>query len=245
MTAGEDQPAWILHRRPFRETSVLVELFTQEHGRLGALARGARRRGWSGLLEPFVPLRVGWRGRGDLKTLTAVEQAGAGYALRGRAVACGFYMAELLLLLTRREDPHPRAWVRFGAAVDDLARTDPEPGLRRFELALLAESGYGLRLEADRHGQPLAPEARYRYLPEQGAIPVSASSEGVEVSGRTLIALREAEESSELGVDPARSEARRLMRFVLHHHLEGRRLRSRDMYRSLEEGGRTSGPGEA
>ncbi|MFP4648498.1 MAG: DNA repair protein RecO [Halorhodospira sp.] len=228
----EGQPAWVLHRRAFRETSTLVELFTQERGRIGAVARGAHRRGWSPLLEPFIPLRVSWRGQGDLKTLTEVEQAGRGYSLRGAAVACGFYMAELLFLLTRREDPHPEAWARYAVAVDELAHGDPEPVLRRFELVLLAESGYGLQLTVDRYGEPVRAECRYRYLPEQGVERAMVEGQGTEVSGATLLALAAAEDEA-LVHEPQRTEARWLMRYVLHHRLGGRRLRSREMFRSL------------
>jgi len=233
LSAAEGQPAWVLHRRPFRETSTLVELFTREHGRIGAVARGVRRRGWSGMLEPFIPLQVAWRGGGDLKTLTGVEQPGRGYALRGEAVACGFYMAELLLALTRREDPHPQAWERYAVAVDCLAWcSDAEPALRRFEMALLADSGYGLQLERDRHGEPVRGAQRYRYIPEQGAVPAAMAEQGIEVGGETLLALA-ATEGDALSEEPVRSEARRLMRAVLHDHLGGRRLRSREMFRSL------------
>ena len=232
MDTAQGQPAWVLHRRAFRESSTLVELFSREHGRIGAVANGVRRRGWSGQLEPFIPLQVVWKGRGDLKTLTEVEQAGRGYALRGGALACGFYMAELLLALTRREDPHPLTWERYAIAVDCLAGDDAEPTLRRFELALLEESGYGMELETDVHGRPVVPQSAYRYTPERGAEPAGTGEGGVEVRGATLLALA-ATEGQGLSQEPVRSEARRLMRAVLHRHLGGRRLRSREMFRSL------------
>jgi len=209
-----------------------VELFTREHGRVGAVARGARRRGWSGLLEPFIPLQASWQGRGDLKTLMGVDQAGRGYGLRGRSVACGFYMAELLFFLTRREDPHPRTWERYAVAVDCLGGAYEEPALRCFEVALLEESGYGLQLEADRRGETMQPGQRYRYVPDRGAELAGTGEGGVEVCGATLQALGAADEGALL-VEPVRSEARQLMRAVLHHHLGGRRLRSREMFRSL------------
>ncbi|ABM60827.1 DNA repair protein RecO [Halorhodospira halophila] len=234
MNGAQGQPAWVLHRRAFRESSTLVELFSQEYGRIGAVANGVRRRGWSGQLEPFIPLQVSWRGRGDLKTLTTVDQAGRGYALRGGALACGFYMAEVLLALTRREDPHPRTWERYAVAVDCLATDDAEPALRRFELALLEESGYGLELEQDVHGEPVVAQARYRYSPERGADRAGTGECGVEVSGATLLALA-ATEGQGLSEEPVRSEARRLMRAVIQQHLGGRRLRSREMFRSLRD----------
>ncbi len=225
-------PAWVLHRRPYGETGALVELFTREHGRLGAVARGAQRRGWGGLLEPFVPLHAAWRGRGELKTITDLEQAGAGYRLRGEALACGFYMAELLLAMTRREDPHPRTWEAYAVGLDALTG-HAEPALRRFELALLAESGYGLRLEEDVHGAPIAAERPYRYAPERGPEPLDpGEAGGACVHGATLLALAAGEGLAE---EPVRSEARRLLRTVLNHRLGGRRLRSRELFRSFRK----------
>lgn len=234
MSAVEEQPAWVLHRRPFRESSIRVELFTQEHGRIGAIAHGSRRRGWNGLLEPFLPLRVSWSGRGDLKTVTGVEQTARGYRLQGRALACGFYMAELVLRLTRREDPHPRSWARYAAAVDDIAGDDPEPALRRFELTLLEECGLGLELAVDAEGRAIDPARGYRYIPDDGARPDSGMGAGVPVSGVTLRALAHPDEA-DLGADPVRREARWLMRVVIHHHTGGRPLRSREMLRSWRE----------
>ncbi|MBK1734794.1 DNA repair protein RecO [Halorhodospira abdelmalekii] len=299
----EGQPAWVLHRRPYRETSALLELFTEAHGRVGAVARGAQRRGWGGLLEPFIPLQVGWSGRGELKSLQQVEQAGAGCGLRGNALACGFYMAELLLALLRRDEPSPRSWVAYTAAIDGLSGAQWEPALRGFEVTLLAEAGYGLMLTEDVDGAPIDPGAHYRYRPEYGpsccAEPAWSGLDrdsGVAVSGETLLALaaaapqplieppqwqaQAAQESPTPGLliqepliqdsptqatqatqatqeplvqrprqrdlahqsrdpaqnpltqEPHRGEARRLLRCVIDQRLGGRRLRSRELWRS-------------
>ncbi len=234
---GTLTPAWVLHRRPYRDSSVLVELFTEGHGRLGAVARGVVSRGWQPLLEPFTPLLTGWSGRGELKTLTTVDAAGAARTLRGEALACGFYLAELLLRLTRREDPHPDTWYAYGAALEALDAGGGEAEMRRFEVVLLQEAGYGMQLREDRYGQPIDPGRSYCYRVEQGAEAgggADADEGGVPVCGETLLALS----SGELNTEMRLREARRLMRVVMHHHLGGRPLRSRELFKSFRAAGR-------
>ncbi len=236
-----------------------MELFTEGHGRVGAVARGVTSRGWQGLLEPFTPLLVGWGGRGELKTLTTVDTGGAARPLRGEALACGFYLSELLLRLTRRDDPHPRTWYAYGRTLEALAEGVPgdagdgaggggsagESAMRGFEVVLLRESGYGMELREDRHGAPIEPDRVYRYRVEAGAEPVdgggvadgvadSAAAYGVEVRGGTLLALAEGRLSGEGQL----REARRLMRTVVHHHMGGRPLRSRELFQSFRTAGR-------
>lgn len=230
------QPAWVLHRRPYRETSALLELFTPDHGRLGAVARGVKGRERGGLIEPFVPLRVSWSGRGELKSVVDLEQAGRAYPLSGAALACGFYMAELIMALTRREEPLPRTWQSYAIALDGLAGELREPLLRSFELALLEESGYGLQLNEDIHGRPVDSAAAYFYIPDAGAVAQDAAAQAVceaavGVSGATLLALAAGERDALLR-EPGRGEARRLLRRVIKQRLNGRRLRSREMFRA-------------
>ncbi|BAU58310.1 DNA repair protein RecO [Halorhodospira halochloris] len=240
-TRIEQQPAWILHRRPYRETSALLELFTYEHGRLGAVARGVKNRGWSALIEPFVPLRVSWGGRSELKSINDLEQAGRSYRLSGVALACGFYMAELIMALTRREDPHPRTWQAYGIALDGIMDQRREPLLRCFEVALLEECGYGLAVHEDVHGAQIQRSASYLYYPQRGPVPVAAAAAqghsragdvAVMVGGATLLALAEGDKDY-LGQDPGRLESRQLLRAVIDKHLNGKRLHSREMFRGV------------
>lgn len=235
-TRIELQPAWVLHRRAYRETSALLELFTYEYGRIGAVARGVRGRGWNALVEPFVPLQASWSGRGELKSIVGLEQAGRSYRLTGVALACGFYMAELLMALTCREDPLPQSWETYALALDGIQSQSREPLLRRFEVALLDECGYGLLLSEDVNGAQINGSTSYCYGPQVGPVPGSGwaadghTQSGVRVSGKTLLALN-AGDIDYLGRDPGRAEARRLMRLVVASHLDGRRLRSREIFR--------------
>jgi len=145
------EPSYVLHARSYRETSLLLEVFSHQHGRLGMVARGARRPKsvFRGLLDPFQPLRLSWSGRGELQTLRDAELAGTAVSLKGDRVLAGFYLNELLIKFMQRDDPHPQLFALYTQTIADLAGDAVEPVLRRFELGLLRESGYALNLEAD------------------------------------------------------------------------------------------------
>ena len=241
---GNSHPveAWVIHRRPFRDTSLLLELLTRDHGRIGAVARGARgqRSRWRGVLEPFQPVLVDWRGRGELATLVFAEPGGRPLRFAGTRLAGAFYVSELTLRLLQREDPAPEVFDAYAGAVAALA--DPtgseDVPLRLFEKRLLDALGYGLLLDATADtGEAVVPEACYRYELEHGPILSSADGSGLVVSGATLLALaREEFEARE-----QRSEAQRLMRAALRLYIGDRPLQSRSLYLSLRRGTRESG----
>jgi len=224
------EPAYVLHRRPYRETSLLLEAFTRTHGRVGLVARGvrARRSRFTGLLEPFSPLLLSWAGRGELASLVAAEPGGAGARLGGRVLLNGLYANELLMRLLVRADPHPELFGSYRELLAELAtRAGPEAPLRIFEKRLLAAIGYGLVTdrEADT-GAPIAAGKRYLYVLERGPLPAGVADAGVEIGGETLLALaaEHLSSKSELG------EAKRLMRFVLGAYLGPRPLATRALY---------------
>lgn len=226
MSAREPlQAAYVIHRRPYRNTSLLLELFAREAGRAPAVARGVRAgpSGGAGLLQPFVPLLVGLAGRGEVRTLASFDAAGSPPALRGKGLYCGFYLNELLMRLLGRYDGHPGVFDSYAAALAGLAGGETEQSLRRFELRLLEELGYGLELRVEATtGAAVEPEKRYRYQVELGAI----EQPGGAYSGSTLLALA----SNCPAGDIALREARALMRSVLGHYLGGRPLKSRELF---------------
>jgi DNA repair protein RecO (recombination protein O) len=229
MAAPPLQPAFVLHRRRYGDTSLLVELLTRDEGRLVAVARGAAqsRSGRAGLLQAFVPLLVGMRGRGEVGTLAGVEAAGRPFALRGQALYCGLYLNELLLRLLVRGDAQPRLFADYLHTLGELA-TDaaPDGPLRRFELGLLQALGFALQLTLEADGRtPVVANGRYHYRVDAG--PVPAPHDG-SYSGDMLLRLERGETLS----GPARNEARQLMRQVLDHYLGGRPLRSRELFRA-------------
>jgi DNA repair protein RecO (recombination protein O) len=220
----ELQPAYLLHTRSYGDTSLLVEAFTPEHGRVGLIAKGARgpRSKTRAYLQPLQPLLLSWSARGELGTVTGIEAQGQAAALSGEPLFCAWYANELLMRLCAREDPHP---ILFAAYVGLLARLaeDTEPALRAFECRLLEELGYGLRLPAD-----LDPGQRYRYDWERGPLPVVEEGEEV-FAGDSLIALRE----DRLNGARQRQDARRLLRLALRRELGGKPLETARLLREL------------
>jgi DNA repair protein RecO (recombination protein O) len=224
------QQGYVLHRRDYSDTSLLVEAFTAEHGRVPLLAKGAKR-GRSpsaALLQPFSPLLFAWSGRGEVQTLLRVEPAGRPVALVGDALYCGFYVNELLMRLLGRQDPLPRLFLFYQRVLDDLAEgVDLDSPLRRFELRLLAELGYAAELDREAGaGLAVQPDRHYVYNSEQGLVPArSADSDGA-VSGSTLLRLS----SGEALTGAAAREARALMRRLLAPYLGARPLSSRRLF---------------
>ena len=230
----ENEPGYVLHARPWRETSLILEAFTRAHGRVGLTARGVRRprSRLRGLLVPFLPLLLSWTGRGELPTLTGADSEGPGRALRGRALFSGFYLNELMLKLLPRNDAHRALFDDYRDALAGLGTGGAaEPVLRIFEKRLLDALGYGLTLHRDADtGAPISPHRRYRYLPQHGPVeePGTAAAEGVTVSGRTLLALARGRLGD--GEERERQEARNLMRAILAPHLGPHPLGSRQLF---------------
>jgi DNA repair protein RecO (recombination protein O) len=223
------QAAYVLHSRRYGDSSLIVDLLTRDEGRVACLSKGALRpRRTEATLQSFQPLLAGVRGRGDVLTLTHVESAGAALRLTGRNLYCGLYLNELLLKLTARHDASPPLFDDYVLAIRGLeAAPSTERVLRRFEVRLLEHLGLGLSLELDSRGEPISVDSSYNYQVGTGAVR-DRSLGGRLVSGSTLIALR----SGEFPDQASLREARGLMRRVLDHHLDGRPLRSRELFRS-------------
>lgn len=238
-----NEPGFILHTYPFKETSVVAEVFTRGHGRVALIARGARRPASAlrGLVQPFTPLLLSWFGKSDLKTLHGAEWQGGVTPPQGRALMCGFYLNELLLRLLARGDAHELLYDRYVGTLDLLAgetrATDFERAtyferiLRRFEKNLLSEIGYGATfdIEAD-SGAPIDPAGRYVFQPERGALR-AVGQPGCPVSGQTLIDL--AADRFEQAATLA--EAKALMRSLINHTLGAKPLYTRQLLRELTE----------
>lgn len=216
-------PAWVLKAAPYGDTSLLVEAFSRDHGRVGLVARGARtaKSRPRALLQAFQPLLLSWNERGDLATLTGVEPAAPALALRGETVFSGWYLNELLLRLLQRHDQHAALFEHYGAALAALS-TRGEPALRRFELQLLAELGFGLDLPDD-----LDRDRHYAYRMGEGPVPIASENDGYR--GRMLIALRD----DALETPEDLRAARMLLRAALGELLGDRGLATAEMLRAL------------
>ena len=229
----DEAAAYLLHAWPYSETSLLIEVFARDYGRVPMLARGARRprSALRGVLHAFQPLELGWFGGGEVKTLAKAEWLGGVPLLQGEGLMLGYYLNELLLKLLPREDAHTVLFDAYASALAALSRGATETAeLRRFEKTLLRELGYGLQLEHDVRGRPFEAGRKYRYQIERGAILAEESEAGLLISGNTLL---------DLAVDnyaesPTLVESKQLMRYLLTHHLGGQTLQTRRVLLELQ-----------
>jgi DNA repair protein RecO (recombination protein O) len=219
---------YVLHQRPYRESSQLLECMTALHGRMGLVARGSRRAGTRqrAHLQPFVPLKLSWIRRGDLGRLTHVEADGSSHDLTGQRLLAGYSANELLLRLLARGDPNGEVYSCYSRCLAQLGEAPSVARvLRVFELELLRALGYGLELDGDTTtGEPLQEERRYIYELEHGLRSVDAQDADADIySGRDLIALRDLT----LDDDASLRTAQRLLGRALREHLGERPLKSR------------------
>jgi len=232
MRRVELEPAFVIHNRQYRESSLITEVFGRESGRLGLVAKGARRpkSALRGMLQSFHPLLLSWSGGGELGLLTGAEPDGHMPPLTGKALFSGMYMNELLMRLMHRHDPHPELFQHYASALNALGhgqRTDAV--LRVFEKQMLESIGYGLVLDHDIDtGEAVAADRAYRYRPERGpSRDTLDDAEGVRIGGETLLSLAHEHLESERVLD----EAKQLMRVVLRRYLGDRPLATRSLFR--------------
>lgn len=226
----ELQPGFVLHSRPYRDSSALVEAFSAAHGRVGLVARGVRsqKSRLRGLLQPFRRILLSWSGNGELHTLIGAEEVGPALQLRGDKLISGFYINELMMRLSHRNDANPQLFACYSSTLEHLAAEgDPRAVLRIFEKRLLDALGYGLQLQHDIHEQPIDPVARYRYTVEAGPEPLrtGATDEGT-CSGATLLALAQ----EDIRDAQVLRESKLLMRGVLNYYLGTKPVRSRELF---------------
>jgi DNA repair protein RecO (recombination protein O) len=233
------QPAYILHTRAYRDTSLLLDIFSQEHGRISLVARGAKglRSRFKGVLQAFCPLLISWQGKTELMTLTSAEFNGVAQSLQGGALICGLYLNELLVRLLHRYDPHPRLFQVYQETLAGLqacyvdSSHDLQRLLRLFEKRLLSELGYALQLDCE--GQDhlkIKPEQYYYFDPINGLFS-AVQTHGVDSTkhlflGESLLALN----VERLDEKNTLRDAKRLLRMALAQLLGSKPLRSRELF---------------
>ncbi|MFZ4536832.1 DNA repair protein RecO [Propionivibrio sp.] len=230
----DSQPAFVLHSYPYRETSLIVEVFSRDFGRVALMARGARRprSALRGLLLAFQPLELAWAGKGEVLTLMKAEWQGGQPLLAGKALFCAYYLNELLMHLLPREDAHERLYSVYAQTLLRFAGPLQEADLRSFERAFLQELGYGLTLESDAKGVPIDASGHYSYEIEHGPVRLQRpGSSALSVSGKTLIDLAREDFS-----DPrSLLEAKQLMRTLIAHYTGSKGLETRRIFKELQE----------
>lgn len=225
MNRIELTPVYVLHTYPFRNTSLIAELFSEAHGRLSVVARSARgqKSRYQGQLQLFTPILASWMGNHELKMLTQIELQGMQHILNQKALFSGFYLNELLLRVLHKEDPHPGLFFYYQQSLQQLQQGPIEPVLRLFEKKLLDELGFGLPLqfEAETH-LPLDESVFYDFIPSQGFYRAEQGA----FSGVDLLSIA----SENFKAETTLQAAKRLMRLALRPVLGEKPLNSRELF---------------
>lgn len=244
MKSGEFLQCWLLHSRPYRDSSLLLDFFTKQEGRVGAVARGVRttkagnRRS---LLQPFTPLQILLSGRGELRTLSQVEPLGVAMPLTGERLLSGLYLNELLVRLLPQHECEEFLFDEYDCLLRQLALTaELEASLRRFELSLLECLGYGLQFEQDMlSGEPIQPSLCYRLHEEGGFVHQRGEVESGLIRGEALLAIA----ARDFSTAATRKAAKLLLRQVLQQHMGGRDIQSRNLFMRTGKLPPSGGPG--
>lgn len=231
------QPAFVLHSYPYRETSLVLEVFTRNFGRIALVARGARRprSALRGVLLAFQPLLLDWAGKSELRTLHKAEWQGGLAQLKGTALLCGFYLNELIIKLLHRDDPHELLYQAYHGTLYALSSGyDHAVTLRCFEKQLLKELGYALTLDHDvASGETIQPARRYHYVIERG--PVQSDGGGdenrLELTGQTLLDINRDDYSNPVTMQQSKA----LMRVLINHYLGNQTLNTRRLLMDLQQ----------
>ncbi len=226
-------PSVIIHQRPYRETSLLLEVFARDYGRLTLVAKGARRnkKKSQSLYQANRKLHLSWSGRGEMGTLSEIEADGPNFNLAGKALISVFYINELLIRLLHRHEAHPQLYDAYLKTLIRLEFGESEHlCLRYFEKHLLDTIGYGLVLDQElESGLPISSEQDYFYSINEGPfLNKPGPAKGLVIGGKTLLAL----DSESLDENCAVAEIKQLMRLTLNAYLGDKPLASRELFRA-------------
>jgi DNA repair protein RecO (recombination protein O) len=230
-----EQPAFVLHSYPYRETSLIIDVLSRDHGRLALVAKGAKRphSALRGVLQTFQPLALSWSGKSEVRTLTGAEWVGGMLPLAGDALLCGFYVNELLVKFCAREDPHPHLFHHYVVTMTRLAHDEPPVQvLRSFERVLLRETGYAMALDRTVARKAVQAEGRYVFDPERGVREASDDlpAQWPVIAGQTLLDM----EKDDYHRAQTVAQSKTLMRFLLNTYLGGTPLATRQILIDLQ-----------
>lgn len=233
----DSQPVYVLHTYPFKETSLVVELFSKDFGRVAAVAKGARRprSAMRGMLQSFQTLSGAWSGKNELRNLHSLDWSAGLLLLRGEALMCGFYLNELLLRLLPREDAHEALFDYYTQTLQTLMTAkDLANTLRKFELTMLQEMGYAVPLTHDENEVAIDPARTYRYEADYGAnlskTTLNNTPNGVSLLGKTLLDMAQGDYSHA----QTKLQSKQLMRYLLAHYLGDKPLHTRQLLIDLQ-----------
>ncbi|CAG9163823.1 DNA repair protein RecO [Cupriavidus pampae] len=231
-----NETGFVLHAYPYRETSLILDVFTRDHGRMAMVAKGAKRphSALRAVLQHFHPISLSWSGRGEVKTLTKAEYVGGMLPMSGDALLSGFYLNELVLRFCPREDAHPALFKHYMITLTRLAHGEAAGlVLRSFERVLLQETGFAVAFDrCAGTDERVQPGLDYVYQPERGVrrAQVSDPSSWPVIAGQTLLDMAQDDYTRAQTV----AQSRGLMRFLLHYHLQGAPLKTRQILIDLQ-----------
>lgn len=224
--SATDDIGYVVHRRPYRESSLLLDLLTRESGFVAGIFKGAKRRKGV-MVEPFTQYRASWVGRSDLVTVTELEPLRL-HHLKGRQTYCGLYLNELIYRSIRHGEQVVGSFEAYVRALDELSATATvvEPTLRRFEKALLKDVGYEIMFESDlQSGEAIQASRFYEFVEHAGFVQVAPAVRNA-VSGEVLLRIAQDDYSTE----STRRAAKQILRSALRLHIGEKPLRSRDLF---------------
>lgn len=229
------QPGFVLHSYPYKETSLIIDLFSRDFGRVSLVAKGAKRphSKLRSVLQTFQPLTVAWSGKAEVRTLTGAEWVGGMLPLEKSALLCGFYLNELLTKFLLRHEASQVLFDHYVATLNQLAHGESATiALRKFELVLLQQSGLiGDITTCHQSGTRVQTEKWYVLDPSSGVRAAFESDTVPKILGKTLIDM----ESGSYSDPVTQSQSKQLMRFLLHHHLHGQALKTRQILIDLQK----------
>ena len=232
----ENEPSFLIHQRPYSETSQIIHVFSHKFGRIDLIAKGSKRpkSKFKSLLQPFLPLRLSWSGRSQLKTLREAEISGENISnIKGKHLIPAFYLNELILSFLKIADPYPDLFKLYAATLHDLSESKSiEPSLRRFEMFLLSEIGYAINFETESLSKkPIEAGLNYVFIAEQGFVSKRDQNSGsFLIKGRWIQAINEGDFS-----DPETLRcAKKILRLSIQYHLDGKELKSKKVFKSIE-----------
>ncbi|MBR7778075.1 DNA repair protein RecO [Undibacterium sp. BYS50W] len=228
------QPGFVLHARPYKETSLIVDVLTRDFGRIALVAKGAKRphSQLRSVLQTFQPLNLSWMGKAELKTLTSADWVGGMLPLEKSALVCGFYLNELIIKFLLKDEPHPALFDQYVATINQLAHGESAPVvLRQFELVLLRQSGLlgDIHLCTEQRAV-VQPELHYVLDPQAGTRPARPGDHFPVLNGACLLAMADGDYS----LPETQFQSKMLMRFLLSHHLHGAVLSTRQLLIDLQ-----------
>lgn len=228
------QPGFVLHSYPYKETSLIIDVFSRQYGRIALVAKGAKRphSQLRGALQTFQPLTLSWSGKSELQTLTAAEWVGGMRPLEKNVLLCGFYLNEIIIKLLARDDPQPLLFDEYVATINQLAHDQPALiVLRKFELNLLKTAGViGDLTFCTQQRQSVLPDSVYIVDPELGARPARTEEPGTKVHGKTLLDMQ----AGNYDDGTTQLQSKLLMRSLLAHHLHGAPIHTRQILVDLQ-----------